>query len=221
MIFQFYIEEGVIQISVYKLISRTTAALEAYNRHLGSKIFSHANFFVLCQGLLDEESSKARDFGIIAKGGQLPSQRRAYRLRDETIRKLGKQLADDEIPVDTFLNGIVSNDICKDKCNFNMKFGQSDSDDDSDSDISNEPSSSQSGVVQSNTCMICYAAVSDILLNCGHYKYCLTCFETEKSFNEKKKIAFELGKLDREPLFKCPFCNTVITNHMHIPKIYH
>lgn len=217
MCFNFFIQEGPEKISVFDLISRTTAALEAYNRHLGQKKFSHADFFVLCLGLLEEEKSKARDFAIVAKGGQLPGQRREFRLRDESIRKLGKQLADDVITVDQFLNGIVFNDICKNRMNFDLP-NESDSAE-SDSET-NEPSHSEGGVVKGNACSICYASPSDVVLNCGHYICCLTCFETQKAMYEQKKIDFRLNLLDTEPVFLCPLCKAVITQHMHIPKIF-
>lgn len=208
---------------MYDLISRTTAALEAYNRHLGNKIRSHADFFALCKGLLEEDSNKSRDFGIIARGGKLQNQRREYRLRDETIRKLNQQLMDDEITSDQFLNSVVFSGVCKDRCNFDEN--QSDSDSDSESvglDVpsveSNEPS--QPAVIQTSTCAVCYENNSDVLLNCGHYKYCITCFEIEDAMYKEKKLQFVAGNLDNEPQFKCPICKANITNYLHLPRIY-
>lgn len=151
------------------------------------------------------------------KGGQLPNQQRPFRLRDELIRKLGKQLKDDLISVDGFLDGIVFNDVCKNKCTFDVDI-VSNSDNDSDSD--SEPSVSQNNVLQGNTCAICYGAPSDVVLSCGHYKHCLTCFETEKALYEQKKIQYRLGAIEVEPTFICPLCKKVITQHLHVPKIF-
>lgn len=213
-------QEGPENISVFDLISRTTAALEAYNRHLGTKIFSHADFFVLCLGLLEEEKSKARDFDIVSRGGQLPDQKRPYRLRDKLIRKLNKQLVKNDITVSGFLDGIVFNKICKDKCNFDLNASFSSSDVEDDSEQAEATTSSQCVVLQGNTCVVCMDVPSDVILNCGHFKFCITCFETQQALHRQKKIAFEMKRTDVEPLFKCPFCNTIITQHLHVPKIY-
>lgn len=63
-------------------------------------------------------------------------------------------------------------------------------------------------------------AIGDVILNCGHYCFCLTCFEAQKADVEAKKIEFQLGRRDVEPKLECAICKTKITAHMHIKQIF-
>lgn len=152
-------------------------------------------------------------------------QRRHYRLRDEKIAKLSESLKNKTISVDVFLNGIIAeeNDILKDCCSFDENANLFDDDDFyNDNEIntiatSYEPSSA---VLHGSTCIVCLAQQSDVLLSCGHYKYCLNCFELLRAHYDEKLLAFNAGDLEAEPKFKCYFCNIPITNHMHIKRIF-
>lgn len=82
------------------------------------------------------------------------------------------------------------------------------------------PTGSGSSVILGKTCVICLEATSDVLLSCGHFKYCLRCFEKETMFFDERVLEFNQGQRDVEPQFKCPLCQQVITSHIHVEKIF-
>lgn len=217
--FHLHFQEGPEAICVFGLMTRTTASLEAYNGHLGRKIMSHANFFVLCTALIDEEFTKCQEFELSLKSADEQLQRRPFRLRDEKISKLSSRLENKRITVDQFLNGIIfdPSHISTQQCEFNVS---DDSDDSTESYQSSTVPSSSQGVVSGKTCAVCLEAQSDVLLGCGHYKYCIACFDTERAMFDQRKVEYQLGRRDVEPKFKCPLCQTEITQHMHIQKIF-
>lgn len=178
---------------------------------------------VLCKSLIDEEAPKSRELELEVETGNVPPQRRKYRLRDEKIAQLSERLKKGDITVDDFLNQIVveENNVCLNKCEFDINL-ESDSDSDFESYSQELPSTSQPavGVVSGKRCVICLDAVSDVLLGCGHYNYCMPCFETQQSVHRQRKIAFDLGRLDTEPILQCPLCKVPITNHMQVKKIF-
>lgn len=200
------------------MITRSQAAVEAYNGYLGRKIIAHANFFVLINALRDEEFHKSREFGLLFTTANPPVQRRPYRLRDEKISKISKMLEKGQIDVDGFLNGVTcpANNIFNDE-HFDF-VGASDEED--ENEIEPVASTSTSCAISGKTCVICLEATSDVLLSCGHYKYCLRCFTLEQANFNEKVIEYQLGRRDMEPVFKCPLCQAKITSHMHVEKIY-
>lgn len=197
--------------------TRSQAAVEAYNGYLGRKIIAHANFFVLINALRDEEFQKSREFGLLFATANPPLQRRQYRMRDEKIQKLSKMLKGKKIDVDGFLNGITcpDNAIFRDEHFDFMDCGMTEEEEEGNTE-SIVSTSTDSSVISGKTCVICLDNISDVVLSCGHYKYCLRCFELEKANFEEKL----LGRRDVEPIFKCPLCQTKITSHMHLPKIF-
>lgn len=192
--------------------------MEAYNGYLGRKIIAHANFFVLINALRDEEFQKSREFGLLFVTANPPLQRRQYRIRDEKIHKISKMLENKQIDVDGFLNGItcLDNNIFSDEHLDFIDDGVSDVED----EIEPVACSSESSVISGKTCVICLEATSDILLSCGHYKYCLMCFDKEQSNFNEKLAEWHLGRRDIEPTFKCPLCQQKITGHMQVEKIF-
>lgn len=219
----FFLQEGADQISVFGLNTRSQAAVEAYNGYLGRKIIAHANFFVLINALRDEEFQKSREFGLLLATANPPLQRRQYRIRDEKIQKISKLLKANKIDVDGFLNGITcpDNNIFRDEHFDFMDCGMPEDEDEDEEDIKSIAStSSSSSAISGKTCVICLDATSDVILSCGHYKYCLRCFELEKANFEEKLVEHQLGRRDVEPTFKCPLCQTKIMSHMHVPKIF-
>lgn len=210
---------------MFGLNTRTTAALEAYNGHLGRRIFAHANFFVLCTALIEEEFLKSVEFDLAIRSANAPTQRREYRQRDDFIKKLSSNLKDKQISVDEFLNGIIfnGNNVSKNQCQFDDADVSDDSCSDFDPVDSNEASTSQQsqGIVSGKTCVVCLDAPSDVLLNCGHYNYCLACFDTQKALHDQKKDQYFLGLIDTEPKLQCPLCKTEITQHLHVKNIFY
>lgn len=202
--------------------------MEAYNGYLNSKIIAHPNFFALINSLRDEEFHKSREFELLFSNANPPTQRRYYRIRDQKIKKMSKLLMNKQIDVDTFLNGIASpdNGIFDDRhVNF-MENGTSD-DEMSDEDVISEnipnqdvPGSSGSSAISGRTCVICYEATSNVILSCGHFKYCSSCFNMDKACFDEKMSEFQLGQRDDEPIFKCPYCQQKITGHMVVEKIF-
>ena len=177
-----FLQEGANKISVFGLITRSQAAVEAYNGYLGRKIIAHANLFVLINALREEEFHKGREFSLLFTTANPPMQRRQYRLRDEKISKMSNMLMKKQIDVDGFLNGIVcaDNNIFSDE---HFDFVDVISDDEDEIEPVATPSTSC--VISGKTCVICLEATSDVLLSCGHYKYCMRCFELEQAnFNE-------------------------------------
>lgn len=65
---QWMVKEGPSKISVFKLYTRTTGALEAYNGSLGRKIISKGHFFKFVKVLLDEDYRKSKSFATLLKG---------------------------------------------------------------------------------------------------------------------------------------------------------
>ncbi|XP_031618175.1 uncharacterized protein LOC116337627 [Contarinia nasturtii] len=210
-------KEGAEKISVYGLITRTQTAVEAYNGYLGRKIISHANFFVLINALRDEEFHKSREFGLLFTTANPPLQRRYYRLRDEKISKMDEMLNSKQIDVDGFLNGVTcpDNNIFSDEHFYFGYEGISDGEDEETEPVASISSDTGSSVISGKTCVICLEATSDVLLSCGHFKYCLKCFEMEQKYFNDKLVEFELGRRDIEPKFKCPLCQQIIKSHMH------
>lgn len=226
-ILSFVLQEGPEKISVFEQTTRTNAAVEAYNGYIGKIIQSHPNLFALVKKLREEEFSKSREFDLLFKSANPPNQRRFYRIRDEKIAKLSKLLKEDKISVDTFLNGIVfdENHIFDDLCAYGVTDSPNlyDSDDDNEASQVQSPqtSTNESGVVSGATCVVCLTNAADVLLNCGHYKFCLACYTRSKQVHEEKMDEFYLNIIDYEPKFTCPFCKVEITAHMHVPKIFH
>lgn len=217
------LQEGVDKISVFDQVTRTNAAVEAYNGYIGKIIQTHPNLFALAKKLREEEFSKSREFELLFKSANPPEQRRYYRLRDEKIRKMSKLLKEDKISVDVFLNGIVfeDNKIFDDRCGFGCATSLNDSDDESESDETQTQNTNENGVISGSTCVVCYDKPADVLLSCGHYRYCIDCFNRSKETHQEKVNEFYLGSIDQEPKFQCPFCKQDITAHMHVPKIFH
>lgn len=217
-------QEGPNKISVFGQSTRTNAAVEAYNGYIGKTIQAHPNLFGLAKKLREEEFAKSREFDLMLKTANPPQQRRFYRLRDAKIKKMSGLLKRGEISVDVFLSGMVcdNNQIFDDSCRFYGDLGSnlygSDSEEDLPSQADSQPRAN--GVITGGTCAICYHNPSDVLLSCGHYNNCLTCFNTMKKNYEDEMIAYHLGRLDDEPRFKCAVCNANITAHMHVPRIF-
>ncbi|XP_055301598.1 uncharacterized protein LOC129568081 isoform X2 [Sitodiplosis mosellana] len=213
--------EGANKISVFLLITRSQAAVEAYNGYLGRKIIAHANFFVLINALRDEEFHKSREFGLLLSTANPPLQRRHYRIQDDKIRKISEMLQKKQIDVDGFLNGITcpDNNIFSDEHFDFLDDGVSDDEDETEPIASNSISSGSSAI-SGKTCVICLEATSDVLLSCGHYKYCLRFFELERANFNEKLVEHQLCRRDIEPTFKCPLCQAQITSHMHVKKIF-
>lgn len=167
---------------------------------------------------------KVENSTFFFKSANPPEQRRLYRLRDEKIRKMSKLLTDGKITVDVFLNGVVfeDNGIFKGRCKLDTAIenaGESDTEEEIENETQLELTQpTTNAVISGSTCVICWAEPSDILLNCGHYKHCLSCFNRSKELFEENKVAFRLRLIDTEPKFKCPHCNTDITAHMHVKK---
>lgn len=203
---------------MYGQVTRTNAAVEAYNGYMNKCIQAHPSLFVLIKKLIEEEFAKSREFDILLKTANPPQQRRFYRMRDQTIKKMGKLLKEKKITVDAFLNGIVNdaNKIFTEKCAFGVG---ADSAMDS-SEPEDEPTPG-TVVISGATCVICFQKPSDILLSCGHYKHCLSCFNRLQAAHQQNMDEYRLGvsQDDEEPTFKCPHCNTKIIAHMHVPKI--
>lgn len=219
-------QEGAAKISVFGQATRTSAAVEAYNGYLNKKIQSHPQFFALINILREEEFSKSRDFDLLFKSADPPVQRQFHRQRDDKIKKMSNLLKAGKISTDHFLNGIAfeGNRLFDDRCAFSadMVTNLYGSDDEMDVDIEVEPIQEVvSGVISGGTCNVCYAKPSDVMLSCGHYKHCLECFEKLKSLHDENVYAFRLGRIEFEPKFKCPHCNTEIVGHLHVPKIFH
>lgn len=120
------------------------------------------------------------------------------------------------------------NEISKNQCDFDFNqynldcVPETDTDSDVDNNYVSQPTqnSQDVGVISGKTCVICLNATSDVLLSCGHYKYCKSCYNIEKANFDAKVVAFNLGKLDVEPKHKCPYCNSVITGYLHLKKIF-
>lgn len=132
-------------------------------------------------------------------------------------------LQNKNIDVDTFLNGIVSpnNAIFRDEHLDFIEIYVDESDGEMETDESHSLRPVQnSDAISGSNCVICLEEPSDILLSCGHYKYCLRCFEIEKEIHEQKLLEYNLGNRDNEPTFKCPLCQQKIQAHMHIKKIF-
>lgn len=79
---------------------------------------------------------------------------------------------------------------------------------------------SNSCAISGKTCVICLEATSDVLLSCGHFKFCLECFELQRANVNKMVAEYRSGLRDVEPVFECPLCRAKITSHMHIKNIY-
>lgn len=226
-ILSFVMQEGPEKISVFEQTTRTNAAVEAYNGYIGKIIQSHPNLFALVKKLREEEFAKSREFDLLLKSANPPNQRRFYRIRDEKIAKLSKLLKEDKISVDVFLNGIVfdENHVFDDQCAFGATVSPNlyDSDDDNETldEQSPQTSTNENGVISGATCVVCLEKAADVLLNCGHYKFCLACYTRTKQVHEEKMDEFNLGIIDYQPQFQCPFCKKEITAHMHVPKIFH
>ena len=62
-------QEGPNSISVFKLQSRTTSALEAYNGVLGKKVMTKGHFFKFITILQAEEFSKSAEFSMLIESG--------------------------------------------------------------------------------------------------------------------------------------------------------
>lgn len=77
-----FYQEGPQVISVFKLTTRTTGALEAINGVLGKRIMKHDHFFKLVAHLLAHEYEKSRDFDILIASGGLSKleQKRQYKV---------------------------------------------------------------------------------------------------------------------------------------------
>lgn len=66
--FKLLLQEGPAVISVFKMFTRTTGALESYNGTLGRKIVKHGHFFKFVKVLIDEEFEKCRQFYSLLRG---------------------------------------------------------------------------------------------------------------------------------------------------------
>lgn len=202
-------QEGADKISVFGLQTRTQAAVEAYNGYLGNRIIAHPNLFVLINALRDEELHKSRDFQLLFSTANPPLQRRCYRIRDKKIKDMSKLLINKQIDVDTFLNGVAcpENNVFEDRhFNFQMMIDDNGMSEAEEIEPAEEdlPASTDHSAVSGKTCIICLDAVSTILLSCGHFKYCLECFNTEKANFEKK--------LDDSIFFTALFLADIATN---------
>lgn len=62
-------QEGSEKISVYKLQSRTTSALEAFNGQLGKKIITEGNFYKFVELIQEVEFEKGREFKLLIESG--------------------------------------------------------------------------------------------------------------------------------------------------------
>lgn len=215
-------QEGAKQISVFALVTRTTASLEAYNGILGKRIMTNPNFFVLINTLKDEEFNKSRDFDLLLQGANPPLQKRHYRLRDNHIRKLSKSIENKEISSDVFLNAFVfeENGLLNDHCTFALDISDDDTFTSDEEEKEQSENAQSASVISGATCVICYEQQSDVLLSCGHYKHCISCFETARAHYDEKLEQYQAGNSDIEPIFKCPLCNKHITQHMHVKKIF-
>lgn len=226
-ILSFVMQEGPEKISIFGQTTRTNAAVEAYNGYMGKIIQSHPNLFALVKKLREEEFAKSRELDLLFKSANTPNQRRFYRIRDEKIAKLSKLLKEDKMSVDVFLNGMVFDDnhVFDDLCAFDATSSPNlyDSDDDNETheEQSLQTSTNVNGVISGATYVVCLVNAADVLLNCGHYKFCLSCYMRTKQVHEEKMVEFNLRFIDYQPKFVCPFCKTEITAHMHVPKIYH
>lgn len=221
-------QEGPEKISVFEQTTRTNAAVEAYNGYIGKLIQTHPNLFALVKKLREEEFTKSRDFDLLLKSANPPNQRRFYRIRDEKISKMSKLLKANKITVEVFLNGVVfdENNIFDDRCGFGSTISPNlyDSDDDNeshDAQLAQTQTTNESGVISGATCVVCYIKSADVLLNCGHYRFCIGCFTRTKEIHDENMDQFNLGVIDEQPKFQCPFCKTEIIAHMHVPKIFH
>lgn len=234
---QWIANEMFEQISVFALLTRTTAKLEAYNGSLNRSVVTHPNFFHLANTIRDHEYDISREMAQYFEIANPPKQRREFRQRDQLIRELCGKIRNKTIDVETFLNGVTheENRIIKDDIfNFDENVldlydDDDDDDDDSDAEIEADPEilsqtqPSTSGTqVSGKTCIICYENATDVLLNCGHYKYCLDCFNLQQEYFNRKLEQYMRSRdeEDNMPVFVCPLCRTEITNHMHVPRIF-
>lgn len=186
---------------------------------MNKNIQAHPSFFSLLNKLREEEFAKSREFDLLFKTADPPQQRRFYRMRDQKIRKMSQLLKEKKISVDVFLNGIVSdsNKIFGDTCAFGLDCKGLDDDFEGEEQ---QTQTKETNVISGATCVICYAAPSDVLLSCGHYKHCISCFNHSQNIYNQQMIEYQMGSIDEEPNFKCPHCNTTITAHMHVKRIF-
>lgn len=74
--------------------------------------------------------------------------------------------------------------------------------------------------ISGSTCVICFDKPSDILLSCGHYKTCWSCFNRSKQMHEKMIDELQLAFIHEVPKFRCPHCNSHVTGHVHVKRIF-
>lgn len=77
--------------------------------------------------------------------------------------------------------------------------------------------SNDAAILRLMPCCVCLDVVSQVTMYpCGHLKVCTDCWAILVSEHETKLAKFIERDLEEEyrPKLKCPFCNTVVLNHL-------
>lgn len=191
--------------SLFKLTTRTTSALEAYNGVLGRLIQKRGNFFKFVEVLRDEEYEKSKQFSILIESGGTIGAKRSktvYINRSNMILEASEMLEQGKLTPLMFLNRltykqnkILDDEVLPHEIDFEDDDDQ-DQDEDLDTDIE-EPTNAEKSANEGSLCIICeISQANTAFLPCKHMKSCNECVLKLQA----KCIAINNKK------FKCPYC---------------
>lgn len=208
----YYLQEGPVSISVYKLITRTTSSLEAYNGVLGRLIQSHGDFFRFVTSIQQQELCKSRELNLLIQSGGLSAEGKKKRVKDrhDKIVEATELFVNESLSLPDYLKRLTfsKNKIVVNMANFsniNTPCAEEDDEDDEDENANSE-SIQQTQKENALTCVICmFNRVDTLFMPCSHLNACMECFEI-----------LEKQAIERNKKPTCPLCRKDINSTMKV-----